>query len=152
MIRGAARTQSTNSRTSWKVQVKWHHQKCSQCPIDKFTYFLERRNRDGIVRGAVGAQSTSSRTIWKCASGMESSEVRSVLNKQIHVLAGNAQARWNCQRHGQCSINDFTYQLEMHKQDGTIRGTVSAQSTTSHTSWKCTSKIEPSEEIGRAHV
>ena len=75
-----------------------------------------------------------------------------MLNQQVRVHSRNAQARWNrqrhgqcsingftyilkwasemeCQRCGQCSINKFTYLLEMWKWGGVVRGAVSAQST-----------------------
>src|SRR6266699_1432660 len=66
---------------------------------------------------------------------MEWLEGWSVLNQPVHVLSGNEKTRWNGQRGSQCSINQFTYSLEMEKQDGIVRGAVSAQSTSSHTNW-----------------
>ena len=120
------------------AQARWNHQRCCQCSINDFTYILKMHKQDGIVRGTVSAQSTTSHTYWKCTSKMEPSEARSVFNQQVHVLPGNAQARWNCQicgqlnqqvhvqsgnvqarwnrqTRGQCSINKFTYLLEMRK-------------------------------------
>ena len=103
------------------------------CSINKFTYSLEMCKRDGTVRCAIGARSTTSHTSWKCASEIGLSEARSVLNKQAHVLPENVQVRWNCQRHSQSTINKFTYILEMRKQDGIVRGVISAQLTSSRT-------------------
>jgi hypothetical protein len=127
------------------AQERWNHQSGSQCSINKFTHPLEMRKGDGIVRAAVSAQSTSSHTGWKCAREMESSERQSVLNQQVHVQTGNAQGRWNCQSGGQCSINKFTYILEMRKGDGIVRVAVSAQSRSSRTGCKCGSETELSE-------
>src|SRR6266700_3133342 len=73
---------------------------------------------------------------------------RSVVNQPVHIRTGNQKVRWNGQRGSQCSINQFTYFLEMRKQDGMVRGAVSAQSTSSHTAWKRENKMEWSE--GRA--
>jgi hypothetical protein len=170
IIRAAVSAQSTGSRTHWKcvremqsserqsvlnqqvhVQTgnargRWNRQSGSQCSIDKFTYFLEMREGDGIIRAAVSAQSTSSRTNCKCAREMESSERQSVLNQQVHVHPGNVQGRWNHQSGSQCSINRFTHPLEMRKGDAIIRAAVSAQSTSSRTSWKCAREMESSEQ------
>ena len=55
------------------------------------------------------------------------------------------QARWNRQRCSRCSINKFTYCLEIHKWGWIVGGAVSAQSTSSHTLWKCTSEMKLSE-------
>jgi hypothetical protein len=169
IVRAAVSAQSTSSRTSWKCardmelseqqpvlnqQVHVHaanaqgtrnRQSGSQCSINKFTYPLEMRKGDGIVRAAVSAQLTSSRTCCKCARDTESSERQSVLNQQVHVPPRNAQGRWNRQSGSQCSINKFTHPLEMRKGDGIIRAAVSAQSTSSRTSWKCGSETELSE-------
>jgi hypothetical protein len=68
-----------------------------------------------------------------------------VLNQQVHIQAGNAQGRWNHQSGSQCSINKFTYILEMRKGDGIVRAAVSAQSTSSHTNCKCVREMELSE-------
>src|SRR6266568_4916302 len=76
---------------------------------------------------------------------MEWSEGWSVLNQPVDVLPGYEKARWNGQRGGQCSINQFTYQLEIRKRDGMVRGVVSAQSTSSHTPWKRESEMKWSE-------
>ena len=46
---------------------------------------------------------------------------------------------------GQCQINNFTYFLEMRKQNGMVRGMVRVKSTSSHTDWKQESKLECSE-------
>ena len=100
---------------------------------------------------------------------MESSEALSVVNQQVHILAGNVQAGCRCQRHGECSINEFTYSLEMRrgkllersqcsinkftyllemrKRNRIVRGAASAQSTSSRTSWKWASEMEPSEVL-----
>ena len=73
--------------------------------------------------------------VWKCCGrtyGLELHQIRGVtgvgvskgqlvVNQQVHVQAGNGQARWNCQRASQCSINKFTYFLEMGKRDGIVR-------------------------------
>ena len=170
IVRAAVSAQSTSSRTYWKcaremesseqqsvlnqqvhvhpgnAQRRWNRQGGSQCSINKFTYTLEMRRGDGIVRVAVSAQSTSSRTYWRCAREMESSEQQSMLNQQVHVQPGNAQGRWNRQGDSQCSINKFTYTLEMRKGDGIVRAAVSAQSTSSRTPWKCAREMESSEQ------
>ena len=125
------------------VQRRRNCQSGSQCSINKFTYILEMGKGDGIVRVAVSAPSTSSHTSWKCAREMKSSGWQSVLNQQVHVQTGNAQGRWNHQSSIQCSINKFTYILEMRKGDGIIRAAVNAQSTNSHT--YCTREMESSE-------
>jgi hypothetical protein len=65
---------------------------------------------------------------------MELSERQSVLNQQVHAPTGNVQGRWNCQSSSQCSINKFTYILEMRKGDGIVRAAV-----------KCTREMELSE-------
>ena len=68
--------------------------------------------------------------------------------KKVHVLAGNTQVGWNYQSSKQkCSINELTYKLEMHKRGGIIRAIVSTQ-TTSRTSWDrgCTNEVEWSEQ------
>jgi hypothetical protein len=127
------------------AQRRWNHQSSSQCSINKVTYMLEMRKGDGIVRAAVSAQSTRSHTCCKCVREMELSERQSVLNQQVHAPTGNVQGRWNCQSSSQCSINKFTYILEMRKGDGIVRVVVSAQSTSSRTSWKCTREMELSE-------
>jgi len=80
------------------------------------------------------------------AQGRWNRQWQSVLNQQVHVQAGNAQGRWNRQSGSQYSINKFTYTLEMRKGDGIVRGTVSAQSTSSRTNWKCTREMELSEQ------
>jgi len=168
IVRAAVSAQSTSSRTYWKcaremesseqqsvlnqqvhvhpgnAQRRWNRQGGSQCSINKFTYTLEMRRGDGIVREAVSAQSTSSRTYWRCAREMESSEQQSMLNQQVHVHPGNAQRRWNRQGGSQCSINKFTYILEMRKEDGIVRAAVSAQSTSSRTAWKWAREMESS--------
>jgi hypothetical protein len=170
IIRAAVSAQSTSSRTDWKcaremesserqsvlnqqvhvhtvnAQGRWNHQSGSQCSINKFTHRLEMRKGDGIIRAAVSAQSTSSRTNCKCAREMESSERQSVLNQQVHIHPGNARGRWNHQSGSQCSINKFTYRLEMRKGDGIVRAAVSAQSTSSRTAWKCAREMESSEQ------
>jgi hypothetical protein len=127
------------------AQGRWNRQSGSQCSINKFTYILEMHKGDGIIRVAVSAQSTSSHTHWKCAREMESSERQSVLNQQVHVHSGNAQGRWNHQSSSRCSINKFTHPLEMRKGDGIVRVAVSAQSTSSRTSWTCAREMESSE-------
>jgi hypothetical protein len=128
------------------MQGRWNHQSGSQCSINKVTYMLEMHKGDGIIRAAVSAQSTSSRTSCKCTREMESSERQSVLNQKVHIQAVNAQGRWNHQRGSQCSINKFTYILEMHEGDGIVRVAVSTQSTSSHTNCKCTREMELSEQ------
>ena len=65
------------------AQARWNRQRRSQSSMNKFTYILEMRKRDGI---AVSAQATRSG---------ELSEARSVLIQQVHLLPGNAQVRWN---------------------------------------------------------
>ena len=62
---------------------------------------------------AVSGESTNSHTRWKWASEMESSEGWSVVNQQVHILAGNKKTGQNGQQCDQCAINKFTYQLEM---------------------------------------
>jgi len=114
--------------------------------MNKFTYILEMGKGNGIVRAAVSAQSTSSHTSWKCAKETELSEWQSVLYQQVHIHTGNGQGRWNCQSGSECSINKFTYLLEMCKGDEVVRVAVSAQSTSPRTNWKCTREMESSEQ------
>jgi len=129
------------------VQGRWNRQSSSQCSINKFTYILQMRKGDGIMESSEW-QSVLHQQVHippgNCAREIKSSEWQSVLNQQIHVHTGNAQGRWNRQSGSQCSINTFTYILEMCKGDGVVRVAVSAQSTRSRTSWKCAREMESS--------
>ncbi|KAF8967545.1 hypothetical protein BDZ97DRAFT_528289 [Flammula alnicola] len=102
---------------TWSVSIECHWQWCGG------TYLLEVHKIRVIatVREAIGAQ------------------------QQVHLLPGNAQVRRNRQRVSWCSINKFTYKLEMRKQGRIVRGLVGAQSISSRTRWKCASEMESLE-------
>ena len=145
IVRGAVSAQSTGSRTFCKCASEMESSE-ARLGLNQHVHIQAKmRKRDGIIRGTVSAQSDGSRTYWKCTSTMEMSEVELVHNQQVHALPRNIQARWNHQMRSQCSINKFTYRLEMRKRDANVRGAVSAQSTCSRTCCKRASEMQQSE-------
>ena len=44
-----------------------------------------------------------------------------MLNRQVHVHPGDGQRRWDREKGGLCSIDEFTYVPEMGEGDGIMR-------------------------------
>jgi hypothetical protein len=65
-----------------------------------------------------------------------SCERSTVINQQVHILAGDGQESQDDQKGGLHSINKFTYILEMGKRVRMIRREVCTPSTSSHTNWR----------------
>ena len=113
------------------------------------------RKQYGIVRWMVRVKSTGSHTPWKWESQTEWSDAWSESNQQVYILPGNEKANGmiRCmirakptsshtlyKMHGKSQINNFTYYLEVRKQDRMVRCMFKVKTTTSHTPWKWESK------------